>query len=87
MLFCVVCFYNENCEGNFTIDYIYRDKLKAVKTAVNYRKKTEKDETQKYWISMYSTDSKMTQIGNTEDFYVYLDKEKNNCIFLHLNKI
>jgi hypothetical protein len=76
MLFCVVCFYNEKCEGEFTIDYIYRDKLKAVQTAVNYSKKAVADNPRKLWISVYSTDSLTAQMGSMDDFYIYLDKEK-----------
>ena len=76
MLYCVVCFYNENCDGNFTIDYIFRDKLKAVQTAVKYTKFAMSEEKRKYWLFVYETDSKTAQPGSIEDFNVYLDHDK-----------
>jgi len=80
-----VCFYNEQLTGSFTVDYIYRDKAKAVKTIVSYIKKSMSEEPRTYWPVLYETDSLNIQQGDCDDYHVYLDNAKKK-LYIFVNQ-
>lgn len=61
--YCIVCFYNSNMEGPFTVDYIFKDMKKAFTQL-----KALSGE-----VHLFISESPQIAPGDTEDFHVYLD--------------
>lgn len=82
MLYVIVCYYKPECEGSFTIDYIFRDKRLAISALVQYEKEANV-ESRIFWPKLFYYNHKYIPIGEVNNYHVYLnDKSKNMYIFL-----
>jgi len=84
MLYCLVCFYNEDLSGNFTIDYMFKDKKLALDTLIEYNKIISLNVPRKEWMQIYFYEQLYIPNGDDEDYYVYLSTvDKKIKIFVN----
>lgn len=72
--FCIVCFYNEEMDDKFGVDFIFRDMKSAIETMKLYNDLNSKNiENKRCWPAIYA--AKLPYIENDE-YFVYLDTSK-----------
>ena len=72
--FCIVCFYDPDMKGRFTVDYIFSNLSKANQTLKEYIEAIEtSDVDRRCWPVLYI--AKLT-ITDEDEYYVYLDQTK-----------
>lgn len=76
MYYYIVCFYNEELSGNFTVDFIYSDMKTAFTTIKEIQKDEEQQTPRNEWSVLYIYDGKNVRPGDERDYNVYLDSTK-----------
>lgn len=73
MLYCIVCFYDKEMMGKFTIDYVFRNSKLAFETLKEYNRLIELDEDNRSsWPQLYITTEEFPQYE--EDSFITLDQ-------------
>lgn len=85
MLYCVVCYYREDLTGNFTIDFIFKNKKMAVETVIEYNKVAADIEPRKAWAILYVYEGLYIKPGNVDDYHVYLDS-KQHTVYIFVSE-
>lgn len=87
--FCIVCFYNAELTGKFTVDYIFTNMSKAQATLEDYiiaienSEKEDPTQARRCWPELYI--AQITPLVD-EEYYVYLDQTKKR-LYISLYQI
>lgn len=73
LYYCIVCFYDSEMTGKFTVDFIFTDLKIASDTLKEYMEVIKTNEIQRCWPVLYIA---KTTIITDETYYVYLDQTK-----------
>lgn len=84
MYFCIICFYDEEMKGRFTVDYIFTDMKKANIALKEYIDAIESDtEPRRCWPVLYVAN---ITILLEDTYYVYLDQVKKR-LYISLEEL